>query len=92
MLTLLSGFLTMLAGVRATSMGPATRPRSAPVWEEQPRVPVLHPSESAVSSICYVEQQPAPTRPMPQSTHSPPPPTRTPAPTLTARTTTMSAN
>ena len=72
--------------------GPVTPRQSAARSEEQPQEPALHPSESAVSSIFYVDQQPAPTRPMPQSTHSPPPPTRTPAPTLTARTMTMSAN
>ena len=76
----------------AASMEPAIRPRSAPAWGEQPRAPVLRPSESAVSSLSPVEQQPRPTPPTPWSAPSPPPPTRTPAPTPTAGPVTMSAS
>ena len=42
----------------------ATRTLNAPLWEELPRVPVLQVSESAVSSLSYAEEEPAPTRPM----------------------------
>ena len=70
----------------------ATRPRSAPVWEEHHRDPVLRPSECAVSSTSTVEELPAPIIPTPPLPPSPPPQTRTPAPTPTARTPMMSAS
>ena len=70
----------------------ATRPLSAPALEEQPRDLVLHPSESAVSSLSPVEAEPAPIIPTPPSPPSPPPRTRTPAPTLTASAMMMSAS
>ena len=69
----------------------ATPPRSAPVWEELPRAPVLRASEPAVSSLSPAEDQPAPTPPTPWSAPGPPP-WRTPVSTLTARLTTMSAS
>ena len=70
----------------------ATRPLSAPALEEQPRDLVLHPSESAVSSLSPVEAEPAPTAPTPPSAPSPLAATRTPAPTLSASAARMSAN
>ena len=49
----------------AVSTEPATLPVSAPVSEEVAREPVLRPSESAVSSLWHVEQQPVRTAPTP---------------------------
>ena len=77
---------------QAVLMEPATRTRSAQVWGDHPRDPVLQASESAASSASPVEPRPVrttPTPPLPRSTR---PRTRTPASTLTARTTTMSAS
>ena len=47
------------------STEPATLRVSAPVSEEVAREPVPRPSESAVSSLWHVEQQPVRTAPMP---------------------------
>ena len=44
---------------------PATLPRSAPVWGEVARDPVLRPSESAVSSPSLAGEQPVKMGPMP---------------------------
>ena len=49
----------------AVSTEPATLQPNAPVSEEVAREPVPRPSESAVSSLWHVEQQPVRTAPMP---------------------------
>ena len=87
-----SDSLTTPAGRPLISTGPATLPRSAPVWGELPRAPAPPPSESAVSSLSPVEAEPAPTAPTPPSAPSPLAATRTPAPTLSASAARMSAN
>ena len=82
----------MSVRARVISTGPATRPRSAAAWEDQPRAPAPPPSESAVSSLSPVGAEPAPTPPTPPSAPSPLAATRTPAPTLSASAARMSAN